>query len=93
MSKAKSKLPPHFIIDQATATGEDLNGLMSNISEALKDVPMEHAVMAGLLTAIIVQKPDIESEELTGILLETSKFLAQQLAALEELKDFDGPVN
>lgn len=66
-------------------TGKKVVAVVEQLMGPLAAVPTELAVTACLSLAVMLQKPDIETEELRDCIYETSQFLCMMLAGDAEV--------
>lgn len=67
------------MITETFASGEDIGLIVKDLEAALEGKNGGHAIIAMLSLVIVMQKPDIEPEDLATVVRDTSRFVCMSL--------------
>ena len=62
-----------------SATGEEISKIVDMIENAVEGERESHVIIAALALAIVKQKPEIDSDELQGVILDVSRYIVMAL--------------
>jgi hypothetical protein len=75
------------MIMDATASGETINNIVTQMEPLLVNFPREQVIIACLSVAVAAQKPDVTEDELVGAVEGASRWICLYLADIPEQMD------
>jgi hypothetical protein len=71
------------LVSEAFASGEEIGPIVTKIEEVLADVPRTHALIALTSVVLLLQCPDISTEQMYEGVKDVSRFVCMWLAGSE----------